>query len=76
MVTPVGEVATGVVDDVVRADGTDQIDFRGAAHAGDVRAECFGQLHCVGAHAAGRADDQHGLAWLELAVIAESLQGG
>ena len=49
----------GVVDDVVGAEGADQVDLRRAAHAGDLGAERLGDLHRERADAAGRADDQH-----------------
>ena len=56
---PVGEVLAGVVDHVVRADRSDQVHLRGAAHAGDGRAGCLRDLHRERSHAAARADHQH-----------------
>ena len=58
-VLAVGEVLARVVDDVVGAEGADQVHLRGAAHAGDLGAERLGDLHGEAAHAARRADDQH-----------------
>ena len=45
-------------------------------HAGDLGAERLGDLHGERAHAAGRAVDQDLLPGLDLAVIAQELQGG
>ena len=53
------DVVGRVVDDVVRAEGADQVHLAGAAHAGDFRAERLGDLHGEGADASGGADDQH-----------------
>src|SRR5215208_5301744 len=71
-----GEVLAGVVDDVIRTDGSDHLHLRGAAHAGDVRAERFGYLHSVGAHSSRRTDEQHFLPRTHLSVVAQGLQGG
>jgi hypothetical protein len=71
-----GEVLPGVVDDVVGAEGADQLDVAGAAHAGHVGAEGLGDLHGEGANTSRRAVDQHGLAGLHLADVAQTLKGG
>ncbi len=76
VVGAVGEVVAGVVDDVVGAEGSHQVELRGAAHAGDLGAEGLGQLHGVAADAAGCADDQHVLARLDPAVVGQRLQRG
>jgi hypothetical protein len=46
-----------------------------AAHGRDLGAEVLGELDGEGAHPAGRAGDQHLLAGLDLAVVAQPLQG-
>ena len=58
---PVGDAVPGVVDDLVRADRPDEVGLRRAAHTGDVRPECLGELDGVRDDTAGRADDQHAL---------------
>ena len=72
----VGEVVTGVVDDVVGTEGAHQVELRGAAHAGDLRPERLGQLHGVAADAPGGADDQHLLPCLDPADVGQRLQRG
>src|SRR5680860_812972 len=71
-----GEVLPGVVDDVAGAERADQLDVAGAAHAGDVGAEGLGDLHGERADASRRAVDQHRVAWLHLADVAQAPQGG
>jgi hypothetical protein len=61
---------------VVGADRGDQIGLGRAADAGDLRSEGLGDLHGVGADAAGRAGDQHVLSWLEAPGVTQALQGG
>jgi hypothetical protein len=73
---PVGDVLAGVVDDLVGADRTDQLELGGAGHPGDVRAERLGELHRERPHAARRADHQDLLPRLDLAHVAEALEGG
>jgi hypothetical protein len=60
------EVLTGVVDDVVGAEGTDKLDLAGTADSGDLRTEGFGQLDRVAADAAGRSGDKHLLPFPDL----------
>ena len=52
-----GEVVLQVVDDVVGAEGSHELDVPGAADAGDMGAEVLGELHCGGAERARRAVD-------------------
>src|SRR5688500_860765 len=75
-VRPIGEVLSGVVDDMIGTQGSHKIEFRGAADAGDLGSESLGQLYGVTAHAARGADDQHLLPWLKAPDIGKSLQGG
>ena len=67
-----GEVLAGVVDDVVGAEGADQVHLRRAAHAGDLGAERLGDLHGERADAARRADDQHLLPGLDPSLVAQA----
>ena len=60
---------------MIGAEGSNQIDLRGAAHAGDFSAERLGDLHGERAHASRRADDQHLLSRLHVR-LADGLQRG
>ena len=71
-----GEVLAGVVDDVIRTDGSDHLHLLGAAHAGNAGAERLGYLHGVGPHSSRRTDNQHFLPRAYLSVVAQGLQGG
>ena len=73
---PSAKSVAGVVDDVVGAEGPDQVELAGAGHAGDLGSEGLGQLHGIAPDATGGADDQHALAGLEVADVGEGLQGG
>ena len=53
------EVCRGVVDDVISAERTDQVDVPGAGHPGHLRTVRFGDLDRKGADAAGSTIDQH-----------------
>lgn len=70
----VGDVPPCVVDDVIGPDGRDQVHLRRAAHPGDVRTECLGDLDDERPDAAGRADDQHPLPGLYPPSVADCLQ--
>ena len=72
----VPDVADGVVDDVIGADGSYEAGLRRAAHAGDLRAEGLGDLHRERTDAARGADDEHMLACLDIAPVAQRLQRG
>src|SRR5205814_6402326 len=71
----VGEVLLRVVDDMVGADGADEIDLPSAAHAGDLRSEGLRKLNRVGSDASGGPDDQHLLARLDAPGL-QTLDGG
>ena len=66
----------GIVDDLIRTDGSDHADLGRAAHAGDVSAVGPGDLRGTGAHAARGAYDKYLLIRLETSVVAQALQGG
>jgi hypothetical protein len=74
-VRAIGEVGSGVVDDVVSVVRAHEVEFQGAAHPGDLGAECLGQLHGEGADTAGGSDDQDPLSALDAADVAQPLQG-
>jgi len=67
------EVLLGVVDDGIGADGPDEVDVPGAAHAGHLGTERFGDLDGEGADAAGRTVDQDLLSRLHPSPVPESL---
>ena len=69
------EVIAGVVDDVIGAEGSNQIDLGGTAHTSDFRTESLGDLNGKRANAARRADDQHLLPRLHVR-LADGLQRG
>ena len=71
-----GEVLAGVVDDVVGTDGPDHVHVLRAAHAGDLGAERLGDLDGERSDAARGAVDQDLLPGLDLALVAQELQGG
>jgi putative ABC transport system ATP-binding protein len=71
-----GEVLAGVVDHVIRTKGADKLDVARAAHAGHLGTERLGDLHGEGADTARRAVDQHRIAGLHAADVAQALQGG
>lgn len=54
-----GEVLFDVGDDVIRAEGADQLEVPGAAHAGDLRTERLGDLHRQRPDAPRRTVDQN-----------------
>src|SRR5919107_4587838 len=69
------EVLTGVVDDVIRADRSDQVHVSSAAHARHLRSEGPGDLHREGADASGGAVNQDLLPISNAAMIAKGLEG-
>jgi len=71
-----GKVLLGIIDDLVCADRSDHVHVPRAADAGHVRAERLGDLHGERPHASRRTVDQDLLPWLDLALIANSLEGG
>src|SRR5215208_1000188 len=70
------EVLAGVVDDMIRPDGSDHLHLGCAAHTGYLRSERLGDLHSVGAHSSRGTDDKHFLPRAYLSVVAQGLQGG
>ena len=70
-----GEVVAGVVDDVVGADRADEVHVPRAAHAGDLGAERLRDLHGERADPARGTVDEHRLAGLDVALVAQRLEG-
>ncbi len=71
-----GEIVAGVVDHRVGADRLDQAGVPGAARAGHLGTEHFGDLDRERAEAAGRAVDQDLLPGLHPGLVPQRLQGG
>ena len=68
------EVHLGVIDDVIGANRSNEIDFRRTAHAGDLRAERLGNLHRECADPTRSANDQDLLARLDAARVTQPLE--
>lgn len=71
-----GDVLAGVIDDVVRAEGADELEVAPAAHPRHLGAERPGELDRERADPAGGTVDEDLLAWPDLADVAQPLQGG
>jgi hypothetical protein len=61
---------------VVGAERSDEVDLRGAAHAGDLCAVGLGDLHGERADTSGRADDEDLLAGLDRTAMVHGLERG
>src|SRR6266566_8816866 len=72
----VGEIFLHVINDMVCPNRAHQVHIPRAAYGGDFSSKCFGNLHRKGTHAAGRTIDQHLLSWLNVSLVAQTLQGG
>jgi hypothetical protein len=70
------EVFAGVVDDAVGAERARLFDVARAAHGRDLGTQCFGDLHRERSNPTRSAVDQHALAGLQLAFVAQTLQRG
>src|SRR5208282_2157689 len=71
-----GEILPGVIDDLIRAEGSNHVHIPRTAYAGNIRAERLGNLHSERAYAARRTVDQDLLTRLKLPFVAKSLQCG
>src|ERR1700733_3658878 len=69
-----GEILLGVINDLIRANGSDQVHISGAAYAGYVRAEPLGELHSERTHTSRGAVDQDLLPRPNLSLVAKTLQ--
>src|ERR1700722_10304702 len=74
--THFGEIFLGVIDNPIRADGSDHVHIPGTAYAGHFSAERFGDLDGEGAYASGRTVNQDLLPRLEVSFVAKTLQRG
>src|SRR5713226_5030429 len=70
------EILSGVVNDVICADGSDHFNVPRTANARNFSAERLGDLHSERTHASRRTVDQDLLARLNLPLVAKTLQGG
>src|SRR5262249_10446657 len=73
---PFGEILVSVINDLIGADGADQVHMSRAADAGHRCTERLGNLHCEGSHTSRCPVDQDRLPWLKLSLVAQTLQGG
>src|SRR6266567_6174891 len=71
-----GEICLRVINDMVCPNRAHHFHFACAAYGGDFSPKRFGNLHRKCPHAAGRTIDQHLLPWLNVSLVAQTLQGG
>src|SRR6516165_8823985 len=71
-----GEILLGVINDMIRADGSDHVHISCTAYAGHIRAEPLGDLHSERTHASCRSVNQDLLPWLNVSLVAKTLQCG
>jgi hypothetical protein len=69
-----GEVFGGVIDNLVGANGADEVDASGTGHGGHVRAEPFRDLHGKGYDAAAGTVDEHALSGANPRPVAQPKQ--
>src|SRR5215471_18136425 len=69
-----GEIFFRIIDHVIGADRSNQIDISSATDSRDFGAERFGDLDGESSNAAGSAVDQHFLSGLNVPLIAQTLQ--
>src|SRR5438552_6378164 len=70
------EVLSGVINDVICADGSDHGNVPRTANAGNFSSERLGDLHSERTHASSRTVDQDLLPRLNLSLVAKTLQRG
>ena len=66
-----GEILLGVINDPIRADGSDHVHIPRTAYAGHLCAERLGDLHRERTHASRRTVNQDLLARLNLSLVAQ-----
>ena len=71
-----GEILLSIVNDLIRADGSDHVHITRAAYAGDIRAERLGDLHRERTDTACRPVNQNSLPLLNSSLVAKTLQCG
>ena len=73
---PVDEIFRGVVDNMGGSERPHEVDVPSAAHSGDLGAERYRDLHGERPDPSAGADHQHPLPGLNVANIADRVQGG
>src|SRR5271166_3252655 len=71
-----GEIFLRVVNEVIRADGSDHVHVPRTAYANNLCAERLGYLHSERTHASRRTVNQDLLSRLNLSLVAKTLQCG
>src|SRR5216683_7734087 len=71
-----GEILSSVINDVIRADGSDHVHIPRTAYASNIRPEPLGDLHSERTHTSRRTVNQDLLARLNLSLVAKTLQCG
>src|SRR5271165_191208 len=71
-----GEILLGVINDVIRADGSDHVHISCTAYAGHLRTEPPGNLNCERPHTSRRTVNQDLLPRLNVSLVAKTLQCG
>src|SRR5712692_2146101 len=71
-----GEILSSVINDVIRADGSDHVHIPRTAYASNIRPEPLGDLHSERTHAARRTVNQDLLPRPNLSLVAKTLQCG
>jgi hypothetical protein len=69
------EILLRVINDVVCAKRSRDVQIPGAAHGSDFGSEQFGNLKREGTHSTGGSINQNFLAWLDLSFVAKALKG-
>src|SRR6266404_7970425 len=70
------EILSGVINDVICADGSDHFNVPHTANARNFSAERLGDLHGERTHPSCRTVDQDLLPRLNLSLVAQTLKGG
>ena len=76
MLSTFREILSGVINDVICADGSDHFNVPRTANARNFSAERLGDLHSERTHASRRTVNQDLLPRLNLPLVAKALQGG
>src|SRR6266498_1622518 len=69
------EVFLGIVDHMIGPKRASLVQIPCATHGSDFSAEPFGDLHCKCPHTTRGAINQNLLPWLNVACVAQTLQG-
>src|SRR5260370_19227545 len=71
-----GEILLGVINDPIRADGSNHVHIPRTAYAGHIRAERLGNLHSERTHTSRRTVNQDLLPQPNLSLVPKTLQCG